>query len=400
MPAGRTLVSHRTMSSIVIALGAAAAVALVAGAARAQSPGGIAGVVAPGVVPELVQEGFVFTEGPVGTPDGGLHFSDIRPNRIHYLDPGGKDQPGARADQRRERAGADARRRPDCGGRRGKRISRRSRDGGVTTVTEGIAGKPFLSPNDVLVDANGGIYITDPGPRPVVPGRTAYVYYLPAGAKEPIVIDDQIARPNGITLTRDGKTLIVNDTLGPTVYAYDVQPDGSVKNKRTFAQLRDIPEGKESGADGMALDREDRLYVTTVAGVQVFDAARTSSRHDHSAASSRPMQISPAGQARAYVKAREGLYRINMLAQGPIASAIVDASPRRHPDETGDEDDCDGTLAHCDRHGRGDPAAGAIGPAPRQGFHQGGTPQQRGYSQPVITEGGQDRMARRTDRDG
>jgi sugar lactone lactonase YvrE len=55
-------------------------------------------------------------------------------------------------------------------------------------------------------------------------------------------------------LTRDGKTLIVDDTLGPTVYAYDVQPDGSVKNKRTFAQLRDIPEGKESGADGIPND--------------------------------------------------------------------------------------------------------------------------------------------------
>ena len=199
----------------------------------------------------------------------------------------------------------------------GKRISRRSRDGGVTTVTEGIAGKPFLSPNDVLVDANGGIYITDPGPRPVVPGRTAYVYYLPAGAKEPIVIDDQIARPNGITLTRDGKTLIVNDTLGPTVYAYDVQPDGSVKNKRTFAQLRDIPEGKESGADGMALDREDRLYVTTVAGVQVFDAAGT-----YLGTIKVPRQPANAGFAGPdkrvlYITAREGLYRINMLAQGP-----------------------------------------------------------------------------------
>src|SRR3981081_3098941 len=90
MPAGRTLVSHRTARSIVIALGAAAAVVLVAGAAHAQSPGGIAGVVAPGVVPELVQEGFVFTEVPVGTPDCGLYFADIRPNRIHYLDPSGK----------------------------------------------------------------------------------------------------------------------------------------------------------------------------------------------------------------------------------------------------------------------------------------------------------------------
>ena len=317
MPAGRTLVSHRTARSIVIALGAAAAVALLAGAAHAQSPGGIAGVVAPGVMPELVQEGFVFTEGPVGTPDGGLYFSDIRPNRIHYLDPGGKIS--LVREQTNGANGLALTRDGDliAAEGEGKRISKRSRDGMVTTVTEGIAGKPFLSPNDVLVDAKGGIYITDPGPRPVVPGRTAYVYYLLVGAKEPVVLDDQIARPNGVTLTRDGKTLIVNDTLGPTVYAYDVLPDGSVKNKRTFAQLLDIPEGKESGADGMALDREDRLYVTTVAGVQVFDAAGK-----HLGTIKVPRQPANAGfsgpdKRMLYITAREGLYRINMLAQGP-----------------------------------------------------------------------------------
>ena len=317
MPAGRTLVSHRTARSIVITLGAAAAVALLAGAAHAQSPGGIAGVVAPGVVPELVQEGFVFTEGPVGTPDGGLYFSDIRPNRIHYLDPGGKIS--LVREQTNGANGLALTRDGDliAAEGEGKRISKRSRDGTVTTVTEGIAGKPFLSPNDVLVDAKGGIYITDPGPRPVVPGRTAYVYYLPVGAKEPVVLDDQIARPNGVMLTRDGKTLIVNDTLGPTVYAYDVLPDGGVKNKRTFAQLLDIPEGKESGADGMALDREDRLYVTTVAGVQVFDAAGK-----HLGTIKVPRQPANAGFAGPdkrvlYITAREGLYRINMLAQGP-----------------------------------------------------------------------------------
>ena len=47
----------------------------------AQSPG-IPGVVAPGVEPELVKDGFMFTEGPVGTPDGGLYFTDIAPRRF------------------------------------------------------------------------------------------------------------------------------------------------------------------------------------------------------------------------------------------------------------------------------------------------------------------------------
>jgi len=299
------------------AAGAAAVVGLIILPAMAQSPGGIPGVVAAGAEPQLVQEGFVFTEGPVGTPDGGLYFSDIRPNRIYRLDPNGK------VDLVREQTnganGLALTREGDLLAAEGdgKRISKRSRDGTLTTVTEGIAGKPFLAPNDLILDAKGGMYITDPGPRPVVPGRIAYVYYLPASAKEPIVIDDQIARPNGLTLTRDGKTLIVDDTLGPTVYAYDVQPDGSVKNKHPFAQLRDIPEGKESGADGMALDREDRVYITTAAGVQVFDAAGK-----YLGTIKVPRQPANAGfsgpdKRMLYITAREGLYRLDTLAQGP-----------------------------------------------------------------------------------
>jgi sugar lactone lactonase YvrE len=299
------------------AAGAAAVVGLIILPAMAQSPGGIPGVVAAGAEPQLVQEGFVFTEGPLGTPDGGLYFSDIRPNRIYRLDPNGK------VDLVREQTnganGLALTREGDLLAAEGdgKRISKRSRDGTLTTVTEGIAGKPFLAPNDLILDAKGGMYITDPGPRPVVPGRIAYVYYLPAGAKEPIVIDDQIARPNGLTLTRDGKTLIVDDTLGPTVYAYDVQPEGSVKNKRPFAQLRDIPEGKESGADGMALDREDRVYITTAAGVQVFDAAGK-----YLGTIKVPRQPANAGfsgpdKRMLYITAREGLYRLDTLAQGP-----------------------------------------------------------------------------------
>ena len=301
-------------------LGAAALVAVVALLAppvHAQQPSGIAGVVAPGVEPELAQEGFVFTEGPLGTADGGLYFSDIRPNRIYLLEPSGKI--ALVREQTNGANGLALTREGDllAAEGEGKLISKRSRDGTVTTVTEGIDGRPFLSPNDLILDAKGGIYITDPGPRPVVSGRPTYVYYLPLGAKQPIVIDGQIARPNGLTLTRDGKTLIVDDTIGPVVYAYDVQGDGSVKNKRTFAQLRDIPEGKESGADGMALDREDRVYITTVTGVQVFDAA--GQYLGTIKVPRQPANVGFAGPDKRvlYITAREGLYRLKTLAQGP-----------------------------------------------------------------------------------
>jgi gluconolactonase len=306
-----------TRHALVTVFATTATVALFSLPVPAQTPTGIPGVVAPGVEPELVQEGFVFTEGPVGKPDGGLYFTDIRPNKVYELEPGGKITL-----IREQSTGANGLALTKDGDLLaaegdGKRVSKRSRDGTITTVTEGTDGKPFIWPNDLMPDARGGIYITDPGPRPVVPGRTAYVYYLAPAAKQAVVIDDQIVRPNGLTLTRDGKTLIVDDTVGTVVFAYDVQGDGSVKNKRNFVQLRDIPEGKESGADGMALDSEDRVYITTLTGVQVFDA-----KGQYLGTIKVPRQ--PANVAfggpdkrTLYITAREGLYRVKMLSQGP-----------------------------------------------------------------------------------
>src|SRR5260370_42299929 len=71
-------------------LGAAVIIAALALPVVAQTPAGIPGVLAPGSVPELVQEGYVFTEGPVATADGGLYFSDIRVSKTYFLDAGGK----------------------------------------------------------------------------------------------------------------------------------------------------------------------------------------------------------------------------------------------------------------------------------------------------------------------
>jgi len=299
------------------ALGAAAILAALALPALAQMPAGIPGVVAPGVVPELVQEGFTFTEGPVGTADGGLYFSDIRVSKTYFLDPAGKigvvreGTNGANGlaltkDGELLFAEGDA-----------KRISKRGKDGIITTLTEGPPGVPLQAPNDLIVDARGGIYFTDPGPRPVVPGRPTYVYYLPAGAWQPILIDNAVPRPNGLGLTNDGKTLIVDDTLNPTVFAYDVQPDGSVRNKRAFAQLRDIPAGSESGADGLAIDRNDRVYITTVSGVQVFDAKGQYLGTIKAARQAANVAFGGPDKQTLYLTAREGLYRVKILAKGP-----------------------------------------------------------------------------------
>jgi gluconolactonase len=147
-----------------------------------------------------------------------------------------------------------------------------------------------------------------------MPGRPTNVYYLPAGAKEPILIDDQNPRPNGLTLTLDGRTLLVDNTVGPVVFAFDVQNDGTVKNRRPFLQLQDIPADKESGADGMAIDREGRIYVTSVVGIQVFDPA---GKYLGRLRGARNLAFGGPDKRTLYLTAADGFFRVKMLSQGP-----------------------------------------------------------------------------------
>jgi gluconolactonase len=278
---------------------------------------GIPGVVAKGEIVRLVKEGFVFTEGPVGMADGGLFFSDLQTaDRIYRLDPKGEF-----TSFREKTNGANGIAVARTGGvftveGTGKRVVMIA-NGQLTVLTEGTPDRPLLAPNDLILDSRGGIYFTDPGPRPVVPGRTVYVYYLPPGSKQPIVLDDKITRPNGIMITIDGRTLLVDDTVGDTVFAYDIQVDGTVRNKRPFAKLQDIPAGQDSGADGMALDSNDRLYVTTVTGIQVFD--RSGRYLGTIPVPRQPSNVafSDTDRRSLYITAREGLYRLRMLSQGP-----------------------------------------------------------------------------------
>jgi len=263
-----------------------------------------------------VQEGFQFTEGPVGAADGTLYFTDYRASRIYRLDASGKavlyrektnETNGLALNRAGELVLAEG---------AGRRISV-IRGGKVVELTAGSPARPLMVPNDLIVDAKGGIYFTDPASRPIVPGRKVYVYYLPPGAKEPLVIDDELARPNGIAITPDGRTLIVGNIVSDVVQAYDIQPDGSVRNKRTFARLTEIPAGEDSGADGIAVDRDGRVYVTSIPGVQVFDSA---GRHLGTIrVPRRPTNVAFAGPGKQtlYITAREGLYRLQMAVPGP-----------------------------------------------------------------------------------
>jgi len=285
--------------------------------ASAQAAAGIDGVLAPGVAVELVRDGFIFTEGPAPKEQDRLYFSDINASVIYCLHTDGnletvyKDTHGAN--------GLAFTRDGDLLAAEGfgKRIARYSGSASSTVVSGDPNHNPLLAPNDLIIDKRGGFYFTDPGPRPVVSGRKAFVHYVRFGSHTPVLVSDEIARPNGLTLTLDGKNLIVDDTLGDAVYAFSLRPDGTASGKRVFSHLNGIPPNTESGADGMAVDSEGRIYIATVTGIQVFD--RAGKYLGTIRVPRQPTNLAFGGQRKSvlYITAREGLYRVQMLSHGP-----------------------------------------------------------------------------------
>jgi gluconolactonase len=290
----------------------------------AQTSAGIPGVVAPGVKPELVQEGFIFTEGPVGTYDGGLFFTDIGSKTIYHMDPDGKitiargNTLGANglALNASELYAAEG---------SGKLISRGNQNGRVATVLDKVGDEPLSAPNDIIFDSRGGFYFTDPGTaplRPLDPNRHGKVYYVAStGGREPLLVDDKIAFPNGLTLTPDGKALLLDDTLGDTIWAIDLAPKAKKNRgkgimKSAFAKIPELKDGI-SGADGMAVDRDGRVYVATGAGVQVFDKKGKSLGTIKVPRTPSNLAFSGPDKHTLYITAREGLYKLKMLSQGP-----------------------------------------------------------------------------------
>jgi gluconolactonase len=303
----------------IAALWSVAVAALCAGCALLPTEDeGLMRVLAPSARVDLVRDNFEFTEGPLPTSDGGLLFTDYRGDRIWRLDPQGKlsvfrDKTnmtnGIAFMPNGELLAVEY---------KARRLSVSAPDGkNVRDLTRGDGERPLVGVNDVIADGKGGVYFTDPHDRPIVVGRKVYVYYLPPGQSRARVVDDTMVRPNGLVLSPDGRTLYVADTVGHDVIAWDVRADGGLANRRPFARLRGIKEGEDSGGDGMAVDRDGRLYVTSVTGVQVFD--RRGQYLGTIRVPRRPTNVafSGPGKQTLYITAREGLYRIDTLVKGP-----------------------------------------------------------------------------------
>jgi gluconolactonase len=108
--------------------------------------------------------------------------------------------------------------------------------------------------NDLTADSHGGVYFTMGG-----------LFY--ADPKGVVTRYGESLATNGVILSRDEKVLYV--TNGATLVAFDVQSDGALTNQREFVKFT------AGGGDGATIDSQGRLYVTTVAGVEVIGSDGT-----------------------------------------------------------------------------------------------------------------------------
>ncbi len=205
---------------------------------------------------ELLGEGYKFTEGPAADAQGNVFFTDIPNSRIHKIDTAGKVTVFAENTAKTNGLmfGSDG---LLYGCRNGDRkIVTYKADASFGTVADEI------DSNDLVIAANGGIYVTDP------PGQR--VWYISKDRQKRVVAEG--FRPNGVTLWPKGETLVVTDSDHPHLWTFRVELDGSLSHKDRYYRPLQIPAGREKpGSDGMKMDDEYRLYVATAAGIQMFD---------------------------------------------------------------------------------------------------------------------------------
>ena len=209
---------------------------------------------------QLVAEGFGFTDGACTDADGNFYFMDLgKGTAIQKISPDGKITDFIK----------DA---PKCSG------LKFGHDGRLYACTQGP--KKQLVAIEVP-SAKITVLADNVQPNDLIVSRKGYAYFTETGKGQVTIVDAKgnvrvgatgINAPNGITLSPDEGTLAVSEYRGTNVWAFRVNPDGSLDAGARYMTLR-TPTGKtDSGGDGSTTDSTGRYYVTSHVGIQMFDS--------------------------------------------------------------------------------------------------------------------------------
>lgn len=251
-------------------------------------------IITPGTKVERVADGFSFTEGPVWHPDGYLLFSDPNTNSIYRYNPknhnvtvymshsgytgadiGEYHQPGSNG------LTIDKEGRLIIDQHGNRRVIRIEKKGPITVLADKIDGKRFNSPNDVVLKSDGAIYFTDPPYG--LPGfyndknkELDYqgVFMIRNGNVS--VVSKDLGGPNGLAFSPDEKYLYVTNWdirdihQTKTLWRYEVQPDGNLKNGKIFFDWNFTAD--DEALDGIKVDKAGNLFVSAPEGLWILSA--------------------------------------------------------------------------------------------------------------------------------
>jgi sugar lactone lactonase YvrE len=203
----------------------------------------------------VLLDDLTFPEGPRWR-DGKLWFSDMHDGVVRSVDPEGRSEVVVKVAGDPSGLGWLPDGRLLVVSMRDRRLLRLD-DGGLSEVAD-LSGLASFHCNDMVVDAVGRAYIGNFGYDLHGAGerRNAEIILVTPDGDARVVADD-LAFPNGTVITSDGGTLIVGETMGLRLTAFDIEADGSLSGRRTWAQLdRILP-------DGICLDAEGAIWVAS-----------------------------------------------------------------------------------------------------------------------------------------
>jgi sugar lactone lactonase YvrE len=201
--------------------------------------------------------GLAFPEGPRWR-DGRLIFSDMHAHEVVAMTPDGARETLVSRDSPVSGLGWLPDGRMLIVDMQAQALLRREADGQVVPHADLSAVATGLC-NDMVVDAQGRAYVGNfgfplterPDPKPA---KMALAY--PDGRV--VEAADELMSPNGTVITDDGKTLIVGESFGGRLTAFDIAADGSLSNRRLWAQLP-----SPAVPDGICLDAENAIWVAS-----------------------------------------------------------------------------------------------------------------------------------------
>jgi len=220
---------------------------------------------------DKIATGFGFTEGPVWDPGGFVYVSDEEQNKIYrvYAD-GHREELIALGDPDGNTYDKESYL-IDCASVL-RAIIRIDAKGRYTVLADRFEGKRFNSPNDVVIGPDGAIYFTDPtldlpqGEKQEIPFQGVYRLGKDGSVR---LLTKELAQPNGLAFSPDGKQLYVDDSEQRNIRVYDFHSDGSVSNGRIFGTEAGPP--KSGVPDGIKVDTGGNLYITGPGGIWVWD---------------------------------------------------------------------------------------------------------------------------------